>query len=112
MRDIEGVQNQIQFLDPSDRRYEKHLKELQREHRDLERKMNQIETQRSRKTEQMEKNSRKRDTKNAKRDVKESKKIKEIYWILITAEEESPQGDDDWASDDPTENSVKNDKNC
>lgn len=110
MRDMEGVQNQIQYLDPTDRRYEKHLRELEREHRELERKLKRHDAQRSRETERMEKNTRKRDAKNAKRDVKEAKKIKKIYWILITTEEESPPGDDDWASDDSTEESVKSDR--
>jgi hypothetical protein len=58
----------------------------------------------------MEKSTRKRDAKNAKLDVKEAKKIKKIYWILITTEEESPQGDDDWASDDSPEESISSDR--
>ncbi|OKP01320.1 hypothetical protein PENSUB_7310 [Penicillium subrubescens] len=108
-RDMEGVQNQIQYLDLTERRYKKHLKELQREHGELERKLKQLDAQRSRKSERVEKSTRKRDAKNAKRDVKEAKKIKKIYWILITTEEESPQGDDDWAADDSNEESINSD---
>jgi hypothetical protein len=111
MKDMEDVQHHIQCLHPNNRHYEKHLRELQREHRELERKSKKVDAQRSRKTEQMEKKSRKQDAKNAKRDVKEAKEIKKIYWILITTEEESPNSDDDWASDDSTEESVKYDKN-
>jgi chromosome segregation ATPase len=110
MRDMESVQNQIQYLDPTDRRYEKDLRGLQREYRELERNLRQLDAQRSRKTERMEKSTRKRDAKNAKRDVKEAKKIRKIYWILITTEEESPQGDDDWASDDSPEESISSDR--
>lgn len=51
-----------------------------------------------------------RDGKSTRRERKEAKKINKIYWILILPAEASPLGDDDWASDHSSEESVKYDR--
>jgi hypothetical protein len=104
MKEMEDVQYQMQCLDPNHRRHGKHLRELQGDYRELERNFNKFDKKRrSPQAEQIDKHGRQRDKKTTKREQKEAKNINKIYWILITAEDDSQLGDDDWASDELSE---------
>lgn len=84
---------------------------MQRNYQQLERKLELVNGQeRSPSSEKIEKHVRKHDAKAAKRESKKAGKINKIYWMLISRAGESPLSDDDWASDDLSEESVKYDR--
>ncbi|KAF3386551.1 hypothetical protein F1880_001405 [Penicillium rolfsii] len=108
MKDMDDVQYQIQCLNPNSRRHEKHLRELQREYRQLERKFDNYEEKRmSRQAKQVDKHGRQRHEKTMERERKDAKKINKIYWVMISAEDHSALGDEDWASDENSEKSAE-----
>ncbi|KAJ5160495.1 uncharacterized protein N7482_007499 [Penicillium canariense] len=106
--DMNDVESQMQCLDPNHPRYGRRLRELRREYRELDRKLKEVDLHsKSRKADKVDKMTRKRGEKTKEREIKEVKKVKKMYWILITTQEESPVGEDDWASDDSSDSAEK-----
>lgn len=101
MDDMEEIQDQLEWLDPSQQGYEEVQRELMKEHRELKRDLRAIDTDKhSRRADRKDRKFEKRTQKHLH---KQSKKMKKLLWIVITAEGESPAGDDDWAADEGSE---------
>ncbi|KAJ5587841.1 uncharacterized protein N7459_003606 [Penicillium hispanicum] len=102
--ELQGLDVQIQNLDAHQPGYNEAHRELQREHGELEQKLRPTQEKRSQ-IGQMERQR----GKEHKPGAVPSGTVNKILWIVITAEEKSAPGDDDWDSDKQTVSDKKSD---